>query len=314
MSWRWATLTAGAVLATGVVVAVAGTGADRSAWRELPAPPLSPREYPTGFWTGQEVVLVGGSDAPPCPPNADCVGPTVPPLADGAAYDPLTDIWRAIADAPVRFSWADAVVVGSTAYLLIPGEPDRPEAPNAFLAYRIAGDRWDELDLPDLSAAEYGRYTLVAAGERLVAISTSDEQGDRADLVFDPKTSTWSELPDDPLWPGFDRVAVWDGEELLLFDHELKEPLGDDLPLRGAALDLETGEWRVLDDPDVAWMQVRPSPAFLPGRPVPEEARDAGTTEVEAGDDRLLFLGSSWPDGYEDARMDARAWLWSPGL
>ena len=73
------------------------------------------------------------------------------------------------------------------------------------------------------------------------------------------------------------------------------------------------GEWRELADPDVAWGQVRPTPAFSPGRPLPEEARDAETTEAEAGDDRLLFLGSSWPDGYEDARLDARAWLWSQG-
>ncbi|MGH3038274.1 MAG: hypothetical protein ACRDLZ_02545 [Gaiellaceae bacterium] len=67
------------------------------------------------------MIFVGGSDAPPCPPWAQCATPTEPPLADGAAYDPIAETWRTIANAPVGFSWSDAVIVGSTAYLWIPG-------------------------------------------------------------------------------------------------------------------------------------------------------------------------------------------------
>ena len=166
----WAAIGAAAVVVTGVIVVAAGSDGS-SGWRELAQPPLSPREYPTGFWTGEEVILVGGSDAPPCPPNAECEAPSEPPLADGAAYDPEADTWRAIADAPVRFSWAQPLVVGSTAYLWIAGEPWRPQAPSAFLAYRIREDRWEELDMPTHPAS----YQLVAAGDRIVAVSGSDE-------------------------------------------------------------------------------------------------------------------------------------------
>ena len=81
-------------------------------------------------------------------------------------------------------------------------------------------------------------------------MSASDEDGERPDFVFDPEPSEWSELPDDPLSPGFDRVAYWDGAEVLLFDHELTEDLSGDLPLRAPPSTPRPGTWRVLDDPE----------------------------------------------------------------
>src|SRR5688572_28831883 len=98
----------GLAVSAGLLVGVAGSAGsdvDTRPWKELPAPPLSPRVFPAGFWTVEEVVLVGGSDAPPCPPNASCTVPRTPPLSDGAAYDPHAGTWRPIADAPVAFSW-----------------------------------------------------------------------------------------------------------------------------------------------------------------------------------------------------------------
>jgi hypothetical protein len=337
MRWIWVALVAGA-LAVGVVIVAAGSDAEMESrpWRELLPPPLSPREHPTGFWTGQEVVLVGGSAAPPCPPNASCRVPTSPPLADGAAYDPGRDSWRPIADAPVAFSWADAAVLGSTAYLWIDGETGRPEAPSAFLAYHVEEDRWEELELP---TAELGWYRLVGTDDRIVAFTAEDSADGRPDLVFDPVTKSWSELPDDPLSPGFDRVMTWDGKELLLFDHELVEDLGGDLPLRGAAFDFGTGDWRMLDDPDAAlvqsgWMShdslggvVDESGARYLGRSgevrdevagttlrMPElealEYAYGGTTDVTTVTDLFVFLGSEWSD--PDGELHSRAWLWSP--
>lgn len=337
------TALAGAAATVLLVGAVAsgdtpGADADVIPWRVLPDPPLSPREFPTGFWTGNEVVLVGGSDAPPCPPSALCRPPTPPPLSDGAAYDPAAGTWRSIGNAPVAFSWAQPVVVGATAYLWIEGEPARPQAPSAFLAYRAEEDKWDELPLP---TDEPGAYRLVEAGDRLVAHSWGDEPRELPDFVLDPAAETWSELPDDPLSPGFDRVMRWSGQELLLFDHELVANPPGDLPLRGAALDLASGEWRVLADPDAAlggsgwvshddllnagWVDgaradYRLRSGLVADRAtgaqlrMPElealEHADGGTTEVTAGTDLFVFLGSEWSD--PDGRLHSQAWLWSP--
>src|SRR4051794_35987802 len=70
-------------------------------WVRVADAPLSPREDAFGVWTGSETLVIGGSDARPCPANADCIPPEVPPLRDGAAFDPETGTWRTIADAPV---------------------------------------------------------------------------------------------------------------------------------------------------------------------------------------------------------------------
>ena len=67
-----------------------------NAWRQISSSPLSPREQTTSTWTGHELVVWGGLSAGVGRHN----------LADGAAYDPSTNRWRMLADAPIgaRFS------------------------------------------------------------------------------------------------------------------------------------------------------------------------------------------------------------------
>jgi hypothetical protein len=332
----------GLAVSAGLLVGVVGSArsvAETRPWKALPDPPLSPRELPAGFWTGEEVVLVGGSDAPPCPPNASCTVPRTPPLSDGAAYDPDAGTWRPIADAPVAFSRASPVVVGSTAYLWIPGEASRPQAPSAFLAYRLEEDRWDELAMP---TEDPDAYRLITDGERIVAHSWGDEPREIADFVLDLASETWSELPDDPLSPGFDRVMRWSGGELLLFDHKLVANPPGDIPLRGAALDFTSGEWRLVADPEAALVRSGWTPSrddFVNAGSVgeshaeyrlrsgivveettgerlripelePIELAYGGTTDVTAGTDLFVFLGSEWSD--PDGALHSAAWLWSP--
>lgn len=273
-----------AVLAS-VGFSLAGCGAEEESARgeratgaleRLPAAPLGPRETALGVWTGHETLVMGGSDAPPCPPTADCVAPAEPPLRDGAAFDPARRVWRRIADAPVAFSDAVGAVVRDVVYVLAPGMSGRPGAPPAFLAYRPAEDRWERLPFPPGEAYR----ALTAAGARVVAHSTSDEYGAEPDLVFDPRTGRWSELPDDPLPPSFDRSMAWAGGLLVLFGKEIVSNPGSEEPALAlaAALDLETGRWRRLPDSEtldayagqVRWFEVggrliNPAPGYLDG-------------------------------------------------
>lgn len=59
-------------------------------WRTIAAGPLSPRAGAPSVWTGTEMIVWGG--------NGTVSGPQG--LVNGAAYDPRTDRWRRIADAP----------------------------------------------------------------------------------------------------------------------------------------------------------------------------------------------------------------------
>lgn len=149
-------------------------------WEELPAPPLSPRARVVGVWTGSEVLLVGG-DTWLCPPNASCVAPDEPPLSDGAALDPDTGSWRAIAPSPLPFSYASTAVLGDDVYFLVESGDGVAGARPVLLKYSLPDDRWEELPGPPRA----GLGSLVAAGEVLVAFAGSDEQGEVPDQFYD---------------------------------------------------------------------------------------------------------------------------------
>jgi hypothetical protein len=129
-----------------------GSQAD-SGWTRIADSPLSPRDGEVAVWTGTEMLVVGGSDQPPCPPLADCAGPTADQrLSDGAAYNPQTDTWRSIADAPQSVTYAQVVWTGEEAVVLVPEIVPQTEGdvaqPDATLAYDPASGSWRRLDDP----------------------------------------------------------------------------------------------------------------------------------------------------------------------
>ena len=78
-------------------------------WRELPAPPLSTREVPLLAWTGTEVVMAGGVAVP------DTADPDGSALADAAALDPATGVWRPYPAPPVAVFGDDVAAQPSVA-------------------------------------------------------------------------------------------------------------------------------------------------------------------------------------------------------
>jgi hypothetical protein len=250
--------------------------------------PLNPRQLAVGLWTGREVLLIGGSDAPVCPPMADCVGDTTP-LADGAAFDPATGAWRPIAPAPVGIFNVSAVLVGQTAYFLHPAWM-LPAPPKEMFAYDVAADRWRSLPRP---GDDTTFYELVAAGDRLVALHSSDESIESfrpgPDLVFDAAAGQWRELPDDPMGPAFNRNAAWFRGELLVFENKLVDNPGSAAPtlVRSAALNLVTGRWRRLPD----------APMLNPGPWHPVGSRLVNPTLGSADGGKINNWGRHYPFG-----------------
>jgi hypothetical protein len=225
-----------------VVLAGAGCEEGEHEWTRASQSPLSPRVAALAVWTGEELLIVGG-DTKPCPPNASCEAPTVPPLADGAAYDPAKDTWRRIADAPVGFEFAHAALSGGTVYVWTYGYEERPGAATALLAYDLAADRWRRLPPPPDVDPERVDGVVTAAGRAVVWTANLNGEVLRL-LAFDPASNRWAELPEDPLAPGISRVVVADGDSLLLLDHEVGSDPGGDPPLRIAEYRFETNRWR----------------------------------------------------------------------
>ncbi len=148
------------------------------AWYVDPGP-LAPRGGHQVMWTGDEMLVWGGSMAD---------GP--PDLVDGAAFDPATTTWRMLApmtDDTRRQTmavWAGdkMIVVGGT----------------ATTAYDPKADTWETIgDGISLSSDVQVHWT----GSRM-AVWTAD-----GIFTFNPRTGSWTELPD----PGFGEPGRWEG-------------------------------------------------------------------------------------------------------
>ncbi|SEE30771.1 Kelch motif-containing protein [Jiangella alba] len=340
-----------ALLAAGCGETAGGPGADGEpirdgdggAWRPVAQSPLTPREAPLTVAVGGRILVAGGSDGPPCPPNADCVAPP-PPLRDGALYDPAADAWTPIADAPAPVGGGvdTSVVIGDTVYVTTVIF-DEDGTTTTFQSYDAAADAWAELTPPDDSEFR----ALTAVGGRVVAYRGSHEDYDGGtlapldplppDLGYDPATDTWAPLPADPLGPSYDRrlVGIGGGET---------NPWGREIPY-GGVLDPATGTWSTLPerahrDPldgfmipvgdltgertivSGAWALDVPTGTWarLPDLPVEGhvQGRSAAFADTPDGGLVLLWGGSHWPDAdamgmgdVGDGELIADGWVWT---
>lgn len=220
-------------------------------WRQLPDPPLGPRDDAVLVGLGDRVLVVGGEEFS-CPPNADCTASDDPSFTDGAVYDPATDAWSTTAPAPFGLRRSDGAATGlDGAAYLVTGCADGPacEAPARLLSYRPADDRW--VDHGPVPGPDPLSRRVTPVGGSLLVYSGSDHAGEAADLLFDPETSAWTELPDDPLPLTSGRWIVPVEGALVLVGSPSTGP--EDLAARGgrtpaARFDLDRDEWVVLPD------------------------------------------------------------------
>lgn len=212
----------------------------QTGWERLDDLPLSKRTGPVTVWTGREVIAFGGDPGTPCPPNADCVQ-TNPMARDGAALDPDTGHWRSLSSAPIGIEpYAPSALVGDHLFVKVREK---------VLDYDVRRDAWSTLPR---TVSDW--YDLVADGDRLVLVSGSDEQEVRADLTYDVAKKRWSELPEDPIGPAFDRGMVASPSGLVLTAKKLvPNPGAGDQPsfVLAAMLDPKSGQWRRLPDGDL---------------------------------------------------------------
>lgn len=208
-------------------------------WRPLAQSPLRPRHGALGAWTGEEMLVVGGTTARPCPPGADCYERRDKDRSDGAAYDPATDSWRLLPDAPRRFAagelgpiaaWSGREMVVVTDRTTLGYDPERNE-------WRVIGpaphDEFHQAIRTDAGIV-YGTYDKLSRQRR------------GPDWLLDPESGDWSRLPGDPFGESYDRSFAWDGERLWLLSMSVDNHIGAwrGAPSRVAVLDGD--RWRVV--------------------------------------------------------------------
>ncbi|HLN07301.1 MAG TPA: kelch repeat-containing protein, partial [Acidimicrobiales bacterium] len=219
-------------------------------WSKMSPAPIAPRAGEAVVWTGQELLVWGGSTT--------AVGGSKL-YGTGAAYDPSTNSWRMLPPAPLS-PRTDASAVWTGNEMVIFGGYDYESSiggtrvTNNAASYDPSTNSWRMLPPAPLSpragaiAVWTGKEVIVLGGQ---PASGAGSDGDGA--AFDPTTNTWQHIAA-PLPPRGHplawQTAVRAGNELIAFSlwwevHSLGS--GGFTVSGGADLftyDLATGRWR----------------------------------------------------------------------
>ena len=152
-------------------------------WRTLPPAPIGPRTGHQAVWTGREMVVWGGYSRC-CPIDSITHDPAA------AAYDPVTNRWRRMADVPPPWSGDD----GFAATVVADGRP-LVWRRGRLAAYDPAADRWSEVAgtppaVPPAPGTTIDPVTLAASAGGDVYTWVGNA-GRLDGAAWRPSTSTW---------------------------------------------------------------------------------------------------------------------------
>jgi N-acetylneuraminic acid mutarotase len=207
-------------------------------WRRLPPAPLAGREGHTATWTGQELLVWGGYGSGAVVGNATA-------LADGAAYDPGSDTWRPLPDAPIGGRFDHTAVWTGGELLVWGGSDDSVHAPASGAAYDPASDTWRQL--PDAPIKGRTGHSAVWTGRELL-LWGGEFRFEYADgAAYDPESDTWRVLAGAPLAARSHHAAAWTGTEMVVWGGYATTD-GYALAPLGAAYNPVTDAWRAVPD------------------------------------------------------------------
>jgi hypothetical protein len=162
--------------------------------------PLTPRTGHSVIWTGEEVIVWGGETG----------GDRGTPISDGAAFDPVADTWRHIAESPLSPRTSHVVAWTGGEMLIVGGFGERNGA-----AYDPATDSWRSIQDPPIPLEAPNRYVSAGSvwtGQELIIWEISSGQV----AAYAPDSDTWRTLPSIDL-AGDTGVLRWTGEALYAF-------------------------------------------------------------------------------------------------
>jgi hypothetical protein len=212
--------------------AASSTARPTASWRPISAAPISTRVEHTAVWTGNEMLIWGGQSFPIDRPDE----------AAGAAYDPETDAWRVLPDAPLPRRWAHMSVFTGSEMLIWGGMDDSDVRLRDGAAYDPETDEWRRL-APSPLRGGVG-YVGAWTGTEWILVEANAPADPKPPsglgAAYDPASNTWRRLPKAPLEPGWAASAVWTGDLLIVIRFV------DDQPTGGAVYDPETNRWSAI--------------------------------------------------------------------
>lgn len=237
-------------------------------WATLPPAPLDGREHPVMAWTGDEVLVTGGMVSTGRSRQGDAevadAGAGELHFTDGAAWDPDSGQWRAIAESPLE-GRARAATAWIGQELIVWGGVDSLfTGPRTTLAdgaiYDPDTDTWRTMAPAPLEPR--ADATAVWTGDRLIVWGGMGTETDNGlappnpnplpdGAIYDPATDTWTPIANGPDFggsPAFERHdAVWTGSRMIVW-----------FGRQTAAYDPATDSWERLADWPADGTQVFP--------------------------------------------------------
>ena len=159
-------------------------------WEHLPPAPITPRHDHAAAWTGEEMIVAGGSQ----PGAQSTAADPADALLSAAAWNPATREWRRLPRVPIAVRRDGATWTGRD--LIAVGLPPGAAAESTKLraaAYRPNSDRWVRIARPPLPRGVL-EVTTVWSGFEVWVLGFLPG-GRVAAAAWDPRFERWRPLP-----------------------------------------------------------------------------------------------------------------------
>ncbi|MGH3116636.1 MAG: Calx-beta domain-containing protein, partial [Gaiellales bacterium] len=210
-------------------------------WQPMATGLLPPRLYNSTIWSGDELVVWGGS------PTGHWDEASM--MSDGAAYDPATDSWRCLPAPPITGRRLHAAVWAGTEMIIWGGDRGARGFTADGAAYNPLADTWRRLANAPLSPRRLPN-ALWTGTEMILWGGLTDHFQPAADgASYNPLTDSWRMLPTAPLGARYAHAAVWTGTEMLLWGGNRGVGVAH---ADGAAYNPTTNSWRTLSEAPIS--------------------------------------------------------------
>ena len=204
-------------------------------WTRLPLPPEE-NAGTADVWTGTQLLSWGGyrgSDKP---------------VADGFAFDPITQSWVSMPPAPAARSGAQAVWTGSEAIFL--GGWDGNREQTGGFAFDPATSSWRGVRAAPVNTE--GAVVVWTGTDVIAWGGQTRDTSESSGAAYEPSTDTWRRIADAPIALNL-ASGVWTGSEFIVFG-SLVDP-GNHASTKtavGAAYDPTSDTWREIAPSDLS--------------------------------------------------------------
>lgn len=212
-------------------------------WRMIPDAPIAGRRWHVAVWTGRVMIVWGG--------EAQSGGDTEGVALDGAAYNPGTDEWWRIADAPVAVPPSETIAIWDGLQMLVwtgASADGSGSLTTQGLIYDVVTDTWELIPAAPL---EGGHYRGVWTGDEFVVVGGGQvgEQGFWA-AAFATLRREWRTLGNPRMGTSeirWNMTASWTGTHVAVVGGNRNAAFGPIGP--PLLLSPEDGTWSSADAP-----------------------------------------------------------------